>query len=65
MPYQYKFKDAEIAGKYDQEARWKPIVSFGAIITIFIMYRFVRLGHLIGRASQERDRHPKSAGSQR
>ena len=36
MPYQYKFKDAEVAEQYDKEAKWKQIVSFGAILTIFI-----------------------------
>jgi len=36
IPYQYKFKDAEVAQQYDKEARWKQIISFGAILTIFI-----------------------------
>ncbi|MFI5159866.1 MAG: ABC transporter permease [Sphingobacteriales bacterium] len=36
IPYQYKFKDAENAEQYDKEAKWKQIVTFGAILTIFI-----------------------------
>ena len=36
IPYQYKFKDAEVAEQYDKEAKWKQIVTFGALLTIFI-----------------------------
>lgn len=36
MPYQYQFKDDELAEQYDKEARWKQIVTFGAGLTIFI-----------------------------
>ena len=36
IPYQYKFKDDEVAGQYDKEAKWKQIVTFGAALTIFI-----------------------------
>jgi len=36
IPYQYKFKDAEIAEQYDKEAKWKQIITFGASLTIFI-----------------------------
>jgi putative ABC transport system permease protein len=36
IPYQYKFKDDEVAEQYDKEAKWKQIVTFGAILTIFI-----------------------------
>lgn len=35
-PYQYVFKDAENAEQYDKEAKWKQIVTFSAILTIFI-----------------------------
>ncbi len=35
-PYQYAFRDAKIAEQYDSEAKWKQIVTFGAILTIFI-----------------------------
>jgi len=35
-PYQYTFKDAANAEQYNSEAQWKQIVSFGAILTIFI-----------------------------
>ncbi len=36
QPYEYKFKDAENATQYEAEAKWKQIISFGAILTIFI-----------------------------
>jgi len=36
QPYQYNFKDEENAKQYDSEAKWKQIISFGAILTIFI-----------------------------
>jgi putative ABC transport system permease protein len=36
QPYQYKFKDAENAEQYAAEKKWKQIVSFGAVLTIFI-----------------------------
>jgi len=36
IPYQYKFKDAQNAEQYDKEAKWKQIVTFGAVLTIFI-----------------------------
>jgi len=35
-PYQYKFKDEENVRQYDAENKWKQIISFAAIITIFI-----------------------------
>jgi len=35
-PYQYSFKDAQVAEQYDKEAKWKQIVTFSAILTIFI-----------------------------
>jgi len=35
-PYQYTFKDASNAEQYNREAKWKQIVSFGAVLTIFI-----------------------------
>jgi putative ABC transport system permease protein len=35
-PYQYNFKDAQNAAQYEREAKWKQIISFGAILTIFI-----------------------------
>jgi len=35
-PYRYTFKDAANAEQYNSEAKWKQIVSFGAILTIFI-----------------------------
>jgi putative ABC transport system permease protein len=36
IPYQYSFKDAKNAEQYDKEAKWKQIVTFGAMLTIFI-----------------------------
>jgi putative ABC transport system permease protein len=35
-PYEYAFKDAKNAEQYDREAKWKEIITFGAILTIFI-----------------------------
>jgi putative ABC transport system permease protein len=35
-PYQYKFKDEENIQQYEAENKWKQIISFAAIITIFI-----------------------------
>jgi putative ABC transport system permease protein len=36
VPYQYKYKDDQNAEQYDKEAKWKQIVTFGAVLTIFI-----------------------------
>ncbi|HEY6975964.1 MAG TPA: FtsX-like permease family protein, partial [Chitinophagaceae bacterium] len=36
QPYQYNFKDAQNADQYEREAKWKQIITFGAILTIFI-----------------------------
>ncbi|HYE56200.1 MAG TPA: ABC transporter permease [Chitinophagaceae bacterium] len=36
QPYEYKFKDAENEQQYAAERKWKQIVSFGAVLTIFI-----------------------------
>ncbi len=35
-PYDYVFKDQEKQNAYMQEAKWKQIILFGAILTIFI-----------------------------
>lgn len=35
-PYHYVFKDQKKLAEYTQEAKWKQILLFGAIITIFI-----------------------------
>lgn len=35
-PYSYKFKDLENEKVYESEAKWKQIMLFGAILTIFI-----------------------------
>ncbi|MGN6638700.1 MAG: ABC transporter permease [Mucilaginibacter sp.] len=57
IPYQYKFKDAEVAEQYDKEAKWKQIVSFGAILTIFISC----IG-LFGLATLSAERRKKEIG---
>ena len=36
IPYQYDFKDAINAQQYESEAKWKQIISFGALLTIFV-----------------------------
>lgn len=36
LPFQFKFKEDEVAEQYAQEARWKQIISFAALLTIFI-----------------------------
>jgi putative ABC transport system permease protein len=36
QPYQYHFKDARNEEQYVKEAKWKQIITFGAILTIFI-----------------------------
>lgn len=35
-PYDYKFKDEENRNRYEAEAKWKQIMLFSAILTIFI-----------------------------
>jgi len=36
MPYEYNFKDEQNAKQYESEAKWKQIITFGALLTIFI-----------------------------
>src|SRR4030095_2411938 len=36
QPYKYDFKDAQNSSQYETEAKWKQIITFGAILTIFI-----------------------------
>ena len=36
QPYQYDFKDAENKEQYEREQNWKQILTFAAILTIFI-----------------------------
>ncbi|MCW3109887.1 MAG: FtsX-like permease family protein, partial [Segetibacter sp.] len=36
QPYQYNFKNEQNAEQYEKEAKWKQIMTFGAILTIFI-----------------------------
>jgi putative ABC transport system permease protein len=57
IPYQYKFKDAEVAEQYDKEAKWKQIVTFGAMLTIFISC----IG-LFGLATLSAERRKKEIG---
>jgi putative ABC transport system permease protein len=35
-PYSYSFKDQENLKNYESEARWKKIMLFGAVLTIFV-----------------------------
>ncbi len=35
-PYSYSFKDADNIRQYESEAKWKQVILFGAILTIFI-----------------------------
>ncbi|MGZ3944405.1 MAG: ABC transporter permease [Mucilaginibacter sp.] len=57
IPYQYKFKEAEVAEQYDKEAKWKQIVSFGAVLTVFISC----IG-LFGLATLSAERRKKEIG---
>lgn len=57
IPYQYKFKETEVAEQYDKEAKWKQIISFGAILTIFISC----IG-LFGLATLSAERRKKEIG---
>jgi putative ABC transport system permease protein len=57
IPYQYKFKDAKNAEQYDKEAKWKQIVTFGAVLTIFISC----IG-LFGLATLSAERRKKEIG---
>ena len=36
QPYKYDFKDDQNAEQYEREAKWKQILTFGGILTIFI-----------------------------
>ena len=36
LPYQYEFKEAQNEKEYESEARWKDIIFFASVITIFI-----------------------------
>jgi putative ABC transport system permease protein len=56
-PYQYSFKDAQNAEQYDAEAKWKQIVTFGAVLTIFISC----IG-LFGLATLSAERRRKEIG---
>lgn len=57
IPYQYKFKDAELAEQYDKEAKWKHIIAFAAALTIFISC----IG-LFGLATLSTERRKKEIG---
>ena len=57
IPYQYTFKDAQNAEQYDKEAKWKQIVTFGALLTIFISC----IG-LFGLATLSAERRRKEIG---
>ncbi|MFT3679000.1 MAG: ABC transporter permease [Ferruginibacter sp.] len=36
LPYKYEFKDAKNEKQYEAESKWKQIITFAAILTIFI-----------------------------
>jgi putative ABC transport system permease protein len=57
IPYQYTFKDAQNAEQYDKESKWKQIVTFGALLTIFISC----IG-LFGLATLSSERRKKEIG---
>jgi len=56
-PYQYTFKNDANAEQYNSEAKWKQIVSFGAVLTIFISC----MG-LFGLATLSAERRKKEIG---
>jgi putative ABC transport system permease protein len=56
-PYAYNFKDAELADQYTKEAKWKQIVTFSAVLTIFISC----IG-LFGLATLSAERRKKEIG---
>jgi putative ABC transport system permease protein len=57
IPYQYSFKDAKNAEQYDKESKWKQIVTFSALLTIFISC----IG-LFGLATLSAERRKKEIG---
>jgi len=57
QPYQYDFLDDLIAENYSREAKWKQIISFAAILTIFISC----IG-LFGLASLSAEKRAKEIG---
>lgn len=57
IPYQWSFKDAKNAEQYDKESKWKQIVTFGALLTIFISC----IG-LFGLATLSAERRKKEIG---
>jgi putative ABC transport system permease protein len=57
LPFQYKFKEDEVAEQYDKESKWKQIVTFGAALTIFISC----IG-LFGLATLSAERRKKEIG---
>ncbi|HWB23827.1 MAG TPA: ABC transporter permease, partial [Chitinophagaceae bacterium] len=57
QPYQYDFADEQNTAQYNSEAKWKQIVTFGAILTIFISC----IG-LFGLATLSAERRKKEIG---
>ncbi len=56
-PYSYKFLDVENRRQYEAEAKWKQIMLFGAVLTIFISC----IG-LFGLATLSAERRTKEVG---
>ncbi|MCU0355689.1 MAG: ABC transporter permease [Cytophagales bacterium] len=57
QPYEYSFKDEENRKQYEKEARWKQIISFAAVLTVFISC----IG-LFGLATLSAERRTKEIG---
>jgi putative ABC transport system permease protein len=57
MPYQYEFVSESNEKQYEKEARWKQIISFAAILTVFISC----IG-LFGLATLSAERRTKEIG---
>lgn len=59
LPYQFKFKDEEIAGQYARKAKWKQIVTFGAVLHyLYFGHRFIRPGNIVCRTPKKRNQPP-------
>jgi len=57
IPYRYAFLDEDLSDQYKNEAKWKQMISFATILTIFISC----IG-LLGLASLSAEKHSKEVG---
>ncbi len=63
MPYSYTFKSDENYKSYEAERKWKQIMFFSAVLTIFIScIGLFGLSVLSAERRIKRDRHSKSSG---